>query len=217
MNSRGRHPPANFAAADLESIHLGIVSFAIKHAFLNEHVMLFTGHNDASSYGKLLHWDDHPEAFDWLMNRRHMQPGEGLLVLESQDKTTQFLVDCAKAILHDIDDSVLLNAMPQPEPPASELQATEAISWASLAAEAPYRVPSSLSFARLESLLKAKRDAAEDHIWSMREDPAYFVSAMKDAFEHRQDHIKDRYGEPHPLFRFGREDLLWGRVIRTCD
>ncbi|KAF2164008.1 hypothetical protein M409DRAFT_68229 [Zasmidium cellare ATCC 36951] len=213
LNSRGRNSPAEFAAADIEAIHLGIVSFAIKPAFLNEHVMLFTGRNTAETYGQLISWDDHPDAFDWLMTRKHMQPGEGLLILESQDKTMEFLVKCAKTILHDVDEEALLHSAPQPEPPASELETGETISWTLLAAEAPYRLPSRLSFARLESLLKAKRDAVEDHLWSLREDPAYFSGVLKDAWDHTQDHIKDRYGQPHPLFRFGREDLLWGRVI----
>ncbi|KAK4499316.1 hypothetical protein PRZ48_009829 [Zasmidium cellare] len=213
MNSRGRNSPAEFAAADIEAIHLGIVSYAIKPAFLNEHVMLFTGRNTASAYGELISWDDHPDAFDWLMNRKHMQPGEGLLILESQDKTMKFLVNCAKAILHDVDEEKLLDSEPQPEPPASELETGETMSWTLLAAEAPYRLPSRLSFARLESLLKAKRDAAADHLWSLREDPAYFSDVLKDAWDHSQDHIKDEFGHAHPLFRFGREDLLWGRVI----
>lgn len=216
MNSRGRHPPAEFAVADIEAIHLGIVGHAIQPAFLDEHVMRFTGRKEAATYGELLHWDDHPDAFNWLMNRKHQMPGEGLLILESQDVTMEFLVDCVKAILHDIEGAALLEAAPQPEPPASELETGEAVSWTLLAAEAPYRPPSSLSFARLERLLKAKLDVVEDHIWSMREDPSYFASTVQDAWEHRQDHIKDRRGERHPLFRHGREDLLWGRTIRMC-
>ncbi|KAF4972300.1 hypothetical protein FSARC_1079 [Fusarium sarcochroum] len=67
----------------------------------------------------------------------------------------------------------------QPEP--SLRTDTEANGYESLAlttAEAPYRVPAQLDFARFESLLAAKASAVADHIWAMREDPDYKLSRL---------------------------------------
>ncbi|KAJ5992435.1 hypothetical protein N7451_008159 [Penicillium sp. IBT 35674x] len=35
LNSRGRHPPPNFAGADIHAMHLGLVTKAIVPTFLN--------------------------------------------------------------------------------------------------------------------------------------------------------------------------------------
>jgi hypothetical protein len=43
LNARGRHPPSYFAAADINTIHLGLVTKAIVPIFLNEHVMILNG------------------------------------------------------------------------------------------------------------------------------------------------------------------------------
>ncbi|KAM3425303.1 hypothetical protein BST61_g7250 [Cercospora zeina] len=143
-----------------------------------------------------------------------MQPGEGLLILESQEKTMDFLVKCAKAILHDIAEESLLEAPMQPAPPSLSEQESGLASLALMKAEAPYRIPAHLSWDRIVSLLAAKRDATEDHIWSLREDPSYFSYVMRDSLEHRQELIADTRGLAHPVFRFKREDILWGRILR---
>jgi hypothetical protein len=38
-----------------------------------------------------------------------------------------------------------------------------------MATEAPFRLPAKLNFDRIKAVLAAKRNAAEDHIWAMRE------------------------------------------------
>jgi hypothetical protein len=212
LNARGRNDPAAFAPGDLEAMHIGIVTTAVMPAFLNEHIMVFTARHDAQSYGELLHWDDHPEAFNWMMSRRCPHPGEGLLILESQERIMSFLVKCAKEILHDIPEATLLD-FPLQDAPAAASNDTGFDSLATMAAEAPYRPPAELSFSRIESLLAARRDAAADHLWALREDPAYYSEVMLDSRDHRQETLKDMNGNVHPLFRFGREDILWSRVV----
>ncbi|KAM3425304.1 hypothetical protein BST61_g7251 [Cercospora zeina] len=63
LNARGRNHPSDFAAADLEAMHIGIINGTVTPVFLNHHVMLFNGKKTEAEYGKLLHWDDHPDAF----------------------------------------------------------------------------------------------------------------------------------------------------------
>ncbi|EME42787.1 hypothetical protein DOTSEDRAFT_176085 [Dothistroma septosporum NZE10] len=213
LNARGRNPPSDFAAADFEAMHIGVIKHAISATFLNEYVMLFNGKTAESEYGQLLSWDDHPDAFQWLHTRKHMQPGEGLLILESQEKTMNFLVECAKEILHDVDMNGIVEVPIQSAPPSvSELE-TGLASLALMKAEAAYRVPAHLDWNRIESLLAAKCDAAEDHLWSLREDPSYFSYVLRDAREHRQEMVKDARGQTHPAFRFNKEEILWAHVI----
>lgn len=62
----------------------------------------------------------------------------------------------------------------------------EASEWptlAAMAAEAPYRVPANINFDQLQAVIAARRSAAEDHIWVLREDPGYFRDAVGDEGE----------------------------------
>lgn len=64
--------------------------------------MMFTGRHEPETYGELIWIYDDPDASDWLDDERGHHPGEGLLVLQIQDRLYKFLVDCWRAILHDI-------------------------------------------------------------------------------------------------------------------
>ncbi len=85
-------------------------------------------------------------------------------------------------------------------------------SLASIAAEAPYRVPAHLDLARLRSLVAGERSAAEDHVRSLREDPGYFESVVRERSEHRVENLPDANGRPHPI---AKEHLFWDRVLNT--
>lgn len=43
LNSRGRHPPSHFVAADMDAMHLGLIIKAIVPIFLNCHVLILNG------------------------------------------------------------------------------------------------------------------------------------------------------------------------------
>ncbi|RMJ15126.1 hypothetical protein BHE90_002696 [Fusarium euwallaceae] len=218
LNSRGRHPPPAFAAADNDAVHLGLVSRALVPIFLNQYVLILHGATTAEEYGKLISWDDHPDAFDWMHTRKQFLPGEGLLVLEVQDRLMKFLVDCCHEILHEIPAADLISDAYaiQPEPPLkTDNDASGFASLAVMAAEAPYRLPERLDLARLESLLEAKKSAAEDHVWALREDPAYFAHQFLEIQDHRQEMLKDTQGRPHPVTNKLREHLLWARITGT--
>ncbi|ATY61278.1 hypothetical protein A9K55_005689 [Cordyceps militaris] len=218
LNSRGRHPPPTFAATDNESVHLGFVSKALVPIFLNQHVMVLNGATSAGGYGKLIAWDDHPDAFEWMHTRKQFLPGEGLVILEVQSHLMKFLVDCCHEILHDTPPSELIGDQYaiQPEPPLkTDNEAYGFADLAVLAAEAPYRLPDQLNLGRLESLLEAKMLAAEDHVWALREDPAYFAHEFLEVRDHRQEMLKDTKGRPHPVTNRLKEHLLWSRVTGT--
>jgi hypothetical protein len=125
------------------------------------------------------------------------------------------LVQCCLE-LHDIPEPTLTSdSFPiLPEPllkPESEITGFESLGI--MAAEAPYRVPAELDLRLIESLLAARAAAAEDHLWTLREDPDYFSRAVLDAQDHRQEMLKDTMGRDHPVFTHGQRDVLWARVI----
>ncbi|KAK3689894.1 hypothetical protein B0T22DRAFT_499480 [Podospora appendiculata] len=216
LNARGRNHPTVFAAADGEAMHLGKVSMAIVPIFLNEHVMMLNGVTRDADYGKLINWDEHDDAFDWMDTRKQFLPGEGLLILEAQERLLDFLVQCCRQVLHDIpSDQLVSDAYPsQPEPPLKDTSA--AIGFTSLAVmaeEAPYRVPQDLDLEKIETLLAARKALAEDHAWALREDPGYFADHVLEMRDHRQEMLKDVHGNVHPTLKTPHEGILWNRVI----
>jgi hypothetical protein len=67
-----------------------------------------------------------------------------------------------------------------------------------MVAEAPYRLPAHIDFARIELVLKGKAAAARDRLWAMREDPAYLVDCINDPHEHRVEVLRDMKNGLHP-------------------
>ncbi|KAI1359476.1 hypothetical protein F5Y08DRAFT_319602 [Xylaria arbuscula] len=218
LNSRGRNHPSLFAAYDGELNRLGRTTMSIVPIFLNEYVMTLNGITQEADYGKLVAWGEHEDAFDWMHTRKQFIPGEGLLILEFQDRILQFLVNCCKMILHDIPLEQMMSSQftVQPEPLLKQsIDATGIANLAVMAKEAPYRVPAHLNLEKIESLLSARTAQAEDHIWSLREDPSYFAETIVELKEHRQEILKDIRGDAHPATTLPCDDLIWARVISS--
>ncbi|RBR21859.1 uncharacterized protein FIESC28_04702 [Fusarium coffeatum] len=161
-------------------MHVGRVTEGLNPSWLNGYTMMMTGTEKASQYGYPLPWKD-DEVIDLIklsiFEGFQFFPGEGLLVLKAQARVMEFLVDCSRQILHEIPaDKMISAAYPiQPKPILkTDIDESGHLSMAAMALEAPYTVPSELDFDRIASLLEAQTSAMEDHIWAMREDPAYF-------------------------------------------
>ncbi|KAK2760336.1 hypothetical protein FQN54_002404 [Arachnomyces sp. PD_36] len=211
LNSRGRNEPPVFAHADHEAAHLGLICAAIRLPFLNEYTMVLDG-DTPESYGRLISWSEDKGSFDLMITGRGFHPGEGLMVLEIQQGIWRFLIACCRNLLLDLsEDTWIGDEIPvQPEPPALVGDHTEWPSVAAVTAEAPYRLPAHIDFERLRAVVSAKRAAAEDHVWSLREDPGYFADMVSDWSEHRQETLVDTNGRRHPNLD---RPLFWNRVI----
>lgn len=219
LNSRGRHPPCDFAAADGDLLWLGMMTKALVPALLDFHVMVLNGATDPNEYGKLVAYADNPDAFEWLSSGKQFQEGVGLLILKAQERLLAFLVNCCKQILHDIPEANLTSDVfpTQPEPQLrTEAETTGSDSLAVMVAEAPYRVPAQLDLARIESFLAARASAAEDHMWALREDPGYFADTLRELKEHRGEMVKDTRGKAHPVLDKHYENIFWPRVIEDA-
>ncbi|KIW29220.1 hypothetical protein, variant 2 [Cladophialophora immunda] len=214
LNSRGRNPPHSFAHADLDATHVGQTSKMIVPVFLNQYTMYIAGESDPDSYGRLVSWDDDDDAFMLHQNCLQFQPGTGLLVLEIQSKIYSFLLECCYQLFHDVprDELASLQLPEQPEPPPIVASETSYAQLSSVAAEAPYRLPAKLDTRRLVLLVEAKRAAAEDLVWDLREDPGYFASVAIDQAQHRQESLLDVWGQRHP---HDDDEVFWNRVIRS--
>ncbi|RAH64209.1 uncharacterized protein BO66DRAFT_465035 [Aspergillus aculeatinus CBS 121060] len=221
LNSRGRNPPSSFAAADIDAMQFGLVSRALDLDTLPDHQMALNGFVDNNrQYGELVTChDDHDKTFaSWSL--KQFMPGEGLLVLRAQARLLTFLVQCCRQLLSDIPVDNF-DSFPILPPPLTQSE-TELSGFESLrlmAAEAPYRVPAQLDLSRIASLLAARTSAAEDHQWSLREDPDYFASVVLDMAEHAPEMLKDLQGRDHPDSRGSRKNIIWARVLAcvVCD
>jgi hypothetical protein len=215
MASRGRYPPASFAATDLQAMHTKLVHETVPFSGQAlDHVMIFTGREDASCYGELLNFHERPDAAMWRTMGHGSTVLDGLLILEAQEKTMSFLVACVHLILHDVKD-----LMQGPKRLAHTLTTETATGFASLtttASRAPYLPPAPLDLDRIVSLLAAVRDQAANHLWSLREDPGYYHDYVSERKEHRREMIKpqgqsfvhgiDPYDPKH-------EGRFWGLIF----
>lgn len=217
LNARGRHEPCDFASADGDAMRLGIVLRVIKtKVCATPHVMLLNGAYGPDKYGELLEIHGQPDAYGRFLVGKQPLPGKGLIILEAQERVLDFLVSCCKQIMHEIPGQILISdAFPIKPPPELQTEADTGgfHSLAIMMAEAPYRVPGHLDFGRIESLLAAQASAAEDHMWSLREDPGYFAEIQWELKEHRRELIKDTNGKPHPVLDKSRVHKLWGHIL----
>ncbi|KGO36367.1 hypothetical protein PEX1_018120 [Penicillium expansum] len=217
LNARGRHHPSNFASVDFDATNMGRVSYEVKLILLDNHTMIINGLvENIENYGKLVAWSERPNASEWTTKKKQCIPGEGLLILEVQERLLTFLVQCCTELLHDIPESTLTSDsfLILPEPPFKpETDVSGFKSLGVMAAEAPYRVPAQLDLSLVESLLTAKGCVAEDHLWALREDPEFFSTTLHEAKDHHQETLKDLNGNNNPLLSRDRSQLLWADII----
>ncbi|KAH8702938.1 hypothetical protein GQ44DRAFT_732595 [Phaeosphaeriaceae sp. PMI808] len=210
LHFRGRYHPREFVHSDLEQAALGEASGTTMPAFLNGYTMYFHRGGFADEYGELISWDDDEDAFEDMSNEVGMHPGHGLQALEIQQHIYAFLVIWSKSLLQDVPSVTECDVVPNPGPPPALSDIT---SLQITALEAPYRVPAHLDFARLEAIASAERNAREDHLWALREDPGYFADAMEEASRHRQEMLPDTRGHEHPTLKEPGRPLFWNRVL----
>lgn len=216
LNARGRHHPCDFAAADGDAFRLGKTANAIVPICVKQNTMILNGAIGPGEYGRLLAWQEHPHARDWLRSSKQFEPQEGFMILEAQEGLLSFLVDFCKNILHDIpEDALITDKYRIKEEPQlkSEAETTGFDSLAVMMAEEPYRVPAHLDLERMEALLSARTSAAEDHLWSLREDPGYFSETLWDISEHRAEMFKDESRQAHPALDKANKSIFWARVV----
>jgi hypothetical protein len=179
LQSRALHFPGEFTRSDRDLILCDLrKTIVLQELESSGYIMTMPFSEDRERFGTMFHLRELPKGKTVVLRSDTRAPSYlGYLLLEIQERTWAFLVACAKLIMHDVAADGILN--PCPGAGASSL-ATYALgdSWSEIAAEAPYRVTASISFAKVENIIAAIRDAAVDHFWAMREDPDYFVDSV---------------------------------------
>lgn len=216
LDSRSRHIPAIFVNNDWNSTELGLRCEVISPTILNGWIMLL----QANAYGSL-----HPhtmESWHTLKTGQSHTPGIGLLILEIQQRLMHFLVTCSELILHgldlracDLDNSTSLS--PSITSSVSTIPGLVDLrpSFDTVVQEAPYRVPDQFDFARLHSFFYAKRDEAENHLWSLREDPAYFVGVLKELGVAKEETLRIIDGVPSS-WSIAKTSSFYEEIIRCA-
>ena len=198
LNSRGRHHPEAFVHVDCQTISLGKNVGPISTAFLEGYTMMLRGQTTPGDYGKLLSWETDDRAREYYHSGVQQSFGVGLIVLAIQDTTFSFLTDSCCALLQD-HPAKLRKGDVKPAPAPIESIWTKRPSMASIIAETPYRVPPlDPDLDRIRAILAAKRSAALDHIFALREDPGYFSEIVKDLANHRPETLPATAGGVAP-------------------
>ncbi|KAK8006464.1 hypothetical protein PG991_012761 [Apiospora marii] len=197
------HDPSSFADADwARSIYAtnGLAisayrSFAMQ--FFPSGNSVFRNEHSADTYGKIKQCDSDCTHSGLAACRIGFDVGRGVLLLEVQARIYDFLVKICKTVLHDKDRSELTGShIPTIPRPLEDTTTSASLgSLKAAAIRAPYRVPAEMDTDRMLEMVSAKLDAAEDHLHSMREDPAYFAGVLRDFETHDIDWLLQRTGK----------------------
>ncbi len=213
LNARGRTAPRFFAHADQVSFDIGRQYDQITQYLVPCRTMFLIDGKDVDSYGRLAPLHSEKDMHEFLTNHQlHFNPTGGLLVLEVQSRLLRFLLACCHELLGDIPCSLLtgtqLPVLPEPAPLVSS--ETSYIQVSVMVAEAPYRTPTVIDTARMMQLIEARKLAAEDHAWTLREDPGCFASVMSDYHLHCTELL---HRVPEHLSRDESERDRWNQLI----
>jgi hypothetical protein len=222
LNSRARNHPSAFAGTDRTELSVGLRAFVLVPYSVPGHVMLLNRINDSNSqeYGRIV-LRNQPESSTGTeaptttttTPEKQYSVGEGYLILQTQQKILDFLMNVCRAILHEIPpDAMTGPQFPiQPDPKLKEeSQSTGFESLELMALEAPYRLPARLDMDRVVSVLAARASEAKDHLWSLREDPSYFHETLLEYADHRNEIL---WGNPDGSS--GRDVVLWPGVLSS--
>ena len=112
--------------------------------------MFLSGRTSPETYGEIVSWDNDSDASELMMLGIGIQPGEGLLVLEIQERILGFLLRCTELILHDLlpfKPASSSKQLPLPPPILSLVQGdAEWPTVSAIVAQAPYGVPIEFDF-----------------------------------------------------------------------
>ena len=214
LSSRGRHHPYSFCHADLTACGLGLSAGKIDKLVMKDYNMAFSRVNASEGYGRIVAAEDAADSSDDGTTGFRLKLGEGLLVLELQQRIWKFLLACAKEITHDVaaesTEATTLDSESHSVPASESAHTTLAASFL----EAPYREPAHLNIDRIKSIAAAKRSGIADHIWLLREDPSYFADCVTEWKDHQPEMLLDAEGKKHPIHKTGLTKAFWNRVLR---
>lgn len=210
LDARASNAPFKFAHSDHELAPL----LKLRPALLEKTKYTMGMINE--KYGMLQKWDTEEEAAIAMKDGDSVYPVHGVHMLALLSRMYEFLRVCLATILVDKMEELRTT---DPEaafdldvlPPSSSRSSTQT-SLTTIVRESQYRVPMLSDLGRLKALASGCKDAMEDHIWMLREDPAYFTETVLENKEHRPELLLGvRCRRPH---RNSHHDSVWARTLR---
>lgn len=205
INARAHREPHEFAKRDLQlsTHHTHMTDWRS----LEGYVMDFDGpHHVPAAYGELRHGEWQPvfasTGADPRLAGGAICSGDGLWILEIQDRIYKFLLDIARKVLHDIPSGDLIGPkygiQPQLPLPSANTREDGVTSLASTNLEAIYSSPGRMDLHRIQLLVTAKANEEDDKVWALREDPWRFSEGVADFIAHQPQYVSDLSGAQHP-------------------
>ena len=184
ITSRSARGPEHFAWSDPLSLKTAVSMEAVEPNCHFRSVMLLTGQNTRSAYGKLEYLEDQKDVENILWTGFAIPLNHGLVVLEVQKKVYRFLVRCIEILLPDIDFTIpnMLQYLDQDQTSKARIGSSsskELLSVAELNMHAAYHLPTLVDITSLRKLASTQRDQAEDRYWALRADPSVFLSQLE--------------------------------------
>jgi hypothetical protein len=215
LESRGIYHPHVFCHTDLSACALGIATGKIGGSDIKGGAVLFLESKTPQDYAEVILNTETKDSTSSDSTGCWFAIGQGLLILEVQQRTWHFLLACAKAIVHDLVESAQCPISdPEYQSSASPTNEPALITLATSTMDAPYQYPARMDLSRLNSLVCAKRSAIADHVWLLREDPSYFADCVSEWKDHQPEMLLDAQGKKHPIHKAGLTKAFWNRVLR---
>ncbi|KAL8938608.1 MAG: hypothetical protein Q9216_003801 [Gyalolechia sp. 2 TL-2023] len=193
--SRTKMCPEHFAWIDSIPFKTATTMNAVRPAAQLPKIMLLTGQKTRDTYGRLQEVEDEVDVEHTVWTGFGFQLGQGLVILEIQQKLYHFLLRCTERLLCDIDLSDLVidgNATDAEQRPdlADATVTPDSGEWHSVSdinTQASYHLPQPFPLESLRRLAGAKRDAAEDSFWALHQDPVYFQEQLTMQIERNKE------------------------------
>ncbi|KAF6240026.1 hypothetical protein HO173_001636 [Letharia columbiana] len=202
IESRTRNDPEAFAWSDSLQIRMAASADAVKIMTCTGYTMMLSGQMTQEAYGDIVSWKGDSSSIQSLLMGTGFNPSEGLIVLEIQDRTLQFLITCTD-LMRGVKAGATIDRAQAAPTAGTDAQAQEAEasvkpihagliiddetspseSTVEVNTKAPYRQPQHFSLEYLRKLATAKKDEAEDEIWALREDPSYFQNVLQHRYQ----------------------------------
>ncbi|KAJ5261047.1 hypothetical protein N7478_011642 [Penicillium angulare] len=170
FNDRAFTMPSAFYGADCSSCELDEMRYV--RAWSSDFGMEFLDQNTAAWYGNVVPADQMGEG-------GCMTATKGLVTMEIQSRLYAFLVKCCMGIMEQSEADLIA-----PSPDGIPVVANDTII-RSLSAAPQYRIINRLQdFDALLPLIDARRNAAIDHVFLLRNDPGYVYETIREITAH---------------------------------
>ena len=173
--NRATNHPSVFALTDLEYSHVNMSMYREQKAF--QQVKMLLWEQKGGDYGKIVPNNEARGAFG-------LMPAYGLLTLEVQINTLQYLYNCCKQVLPNeawnFRSDVLMQLRSDPMSKPNTVGAPEWPSQAEMSAKTPFRVPQDFDIANAIIVVDSNLSQIKQHNLDLQEDPNYFEEHLRE-------------------------------------